>query len=69
MQNTLFWSVPYMTIRNKFQSLFEDVVLGSLKYFNWTIKSILGSISWRLLHSTTLEINQLSRFDIMLMCF
>ena len=44
----------YNSIRDNFQSLFENVVLGSLKSFNWTIKLILTSISQRLTHSVTL---------------
>jgi hypothetical protein len=51
----------YIPIRHKFPSLFEEVILGCLKYFyyftfsNWTMKLTVASISQRLPHSNTLE--------------
>ena len=33
MGPTLCWSVPYITVRDEFQLLFENVVLKSLKCF------------------------------------
>ena len=55
----------YNSVRDKFPSPFENVVLGSLKPFpllkkiiiitNWTINCKLASISQRPLHFATLE--------------
>ena len=41
MRHNLCWIVP---IRDKFSTLFKNVVLGSLKFpLNWTIKFTLAS--------------------------